>query len=72
MGGFFTVVIIIIVIIIIIFALQREFPDDSLRIAENHALNYIIKPGSCRWYFFGKEDSENFLGLPRNDSSSHR
>ena len=42
---FFTVVIIIVIIIIIIiiiiitFALQREFPDDSLWIGENHALN---------------------------------
>ena len=40
MGAFFTVVIImIVIIIIIIFALQRELPDDSLWIAENHALN---------------------------------
>ena len=33
------IIIIIVIIIIIIFAPQREFPDDSLWILKNHALN---------------------------------
>ena len=40
MEAFFTVVIII-VIIIIIFAMQSQFLDDSLWIAENHALTKL-------------------------------
>ena len=71
MEAFFTVVIII-VIIIIIFAMQSQLLDDSLWIAENHALTKLSSLKVVVNIFFWKEDSENFLELLRNDRSSHR
>ena len=63
MEAFFTVVIII--VIIIIFAPQRQFLDDSLRIAENHALTKLSSLKAVVIIFFLKRRFWKFFRTPK-------